>query len=73
MALKLAIVDAETGNRISVGQAIARYIGYIVSMLPMMLGIIWVGIDRRKQGFHDKLAGTVVLRNTAKEQVQFSG
>jgi len=28
-----------------------------------MLGIIWVGIDPKKQGFHDKLAGTVVVRS----------
>jgi uncharacterized RDD family membrane protein YckC len=27
-----------------------------------MLGIIWVAFDKRKQGFHDKLAGTLVVR-----------
>jgi uncharacterized RDD family membrane protein YckC len=27
-----------------------------------MLGIIWVAFDPRKQGWHDKLAGTVVVR-----------
>ncbi len=41
---------------------IGRYFGYYVSILPLMLGIIWVGIDKRKQGWHDKLAGTVVIR-----------
>jgi uncharacterized RDD family membrane protein YckC len=30
-----------------------------------------VGVDQRKQGWHDKLAGTVVIRNTGKESVQF--
>ncbi len=35
------------------------------------LGFIWVGVDQRKQGWHDKLAGTVVIRNTGKESVQF--
>lgn len=72
MALKLKILDANTGDSITVGQAIGRYLGYIVAMLPLMIGIIWVGIDKRKQGLHDKLAGTVVVRNTEKEQVQFS-
>jgi len=71
MALKLTIVDAETGGQPSVGQLIGRYFGYYVSMLPLMMGIIWVGIDRRKQGWHDKLAGTVVIRNTASEPVEF--
>jgi uncharacterized RDD family membrane protein YckC len=45
----------------SAGQLIGRYFGYYVSMIPFMLGLIWVGIDARKQGWHDKLAGTVVI------------
>jgi uncharacterized RDD family membrane protein YckC len=28
-----------------------------------MLGILWVGFDARKQGWHDKLAGTLVVRS----------
>jgi uncharacterized RDD family membrane protein YckC len=36
-----------------------------------MLGIIWIGIDKRKQGFHDKLAGTVVVRDLTEERVEF--
>ena len=62
MILKLRIVDARTGGKPSKGQMIGRYFGYYVSILPLMLGIIWVGIDKRKQGWHDKLAGTVVMR-----------
>lgn len=31
-------------------------------MLPFCVGIIWVAFDKRKQGWHDKLAGTVVIR-----------
>ncbi|MDH4312499.1 MAG: RDD family protein, partial [Gammaproteobacteria bacterium] len=37
-------------------------LGYYVSMLPLMAGIVWVAFDPRKQGWHDKLAGTVVVR-----------
>ncbi|MDR6982625.1 putative RDD family membrane protein YckC [Rheinheimera pacifica] len=71
MATKLEIVDATTGNKMSTGQAIGRYFAYILAALPLGLGLIWVGIDKRKQGWHDKLAGTVVLRNTGKESVKF--
>jgi len=71
MATKLKIVDAQTGNKISVGQAIGRYFAYILSILPLGLGIIWVGIDKKKQGWHDKLAGTVVIRNNQSEPVIF--
>ena len=73
MATKLTIVDAKTGNKPSTGQFVIRYLGYYVSTLPLLLGLIWVGIDKRKQGWHDKLAGTVVLKSTKMEPVKFEG
>jgi len=71
MILKLRIVDAQTGGKPSTGQFIGRYLGYYVSILPLMLGIIWVGLDKRKQGWHDKLAGTVVIRDAGTDPVRF--
>ena len=71
MLLRLRVVDATTGKAISTPKAIGRYLGYYVSAIPLLLGFIWVGIDKKKQGFHDKLAGTVVIRDTAKEPVKF--
>jgi uncharacterized RDD family membrane protein YckC len=71
LLLRLRVVDARSGQAITTRQAILRYLGYYVSMLPLMLGFIWVAFDRRKQGFHDKIAGTVVLRDTSKEAVRF--
>ena len=71
MVLKLTIVDARTGGKPTTGQLIGRYFGYYVSTIPLLLGLIWVGIDKRKQGWHDKLAGTVVVRNTAHKPVRF--
>ena len=71
MALRLRVLDANTGQAISTPKAIGRYFGYYVSALPLLLGFIWVGIDKKKQGFHDKLAGTVVVRDSAKEPVEF--
>ena len=68
MVLRLRIVDAKTGQAITTPKAVGRYLGYYVSILPFMLGIIWVGIDKKKQGFHDKLAGTVVVRDPVKAQ-----
>lgn len=69
--LGLRVVDAGTGRALSTGQAIGRYLGYYVSMLPLFLGFIWIGLDRRKQGFHDKLAGSVVVREAARKPVSF--
>jgi uncharacterized RDD family membrane protein YckC len=62
MLLGLTIVDAKTGKVPSRAQFIGRYFAYYASMIPFFMGFIWVGIDKRKQGFHDKLAGTFVIR-----------
>jgi len=67
---KLKIVDAKTGNKPTTIQFFLRYIGYFLSSI-FFLGFIWIAFDRRKQGWHDKLAGTVVLRNSMEEAVQF--
>lgn len=62
MAIAAQVVDARTGNTLTVGQSILRYLGYFVATLPLFIGIIWVAFDPRKQGWHDKIAGSVVIR-----------
>jgi uncharacterized RDD family membrane protein YckC len=62
MVVGARIVDARTGKAISVTQGLVRYLGYYVSIFPLCLGLLWVAFDPRKQGFHDKLARTVVVR-----------
>ena len=62
IAVGLRIVDVKSGAMPTTGQCIGRYLGYYVSLLPFAAGIVWVAFDSRKQGFHDKLAGTVVVR-----------
>lgn len=71
LLLKISIVDAKTGGKPSTAQWLIRYLSYYISAFVFMLGFIWVGLDRRKQGWHDKLASTVVISNKAKEPVQF--
>jgi uncharacterized RDD family membrane protein YckC len=63
MAIGAKIVDAKTLGKPSTGQLVIRYLGYYVSIIPLMLGILWVGFDARKQGWHDKIAGTLVVRS----------
>jgi uncharacterized RDD family membrane protein YckC len=62
MAIGAKIVDAKTGGKPSTGQFIGRYLCYYLSSLLLGLGFIWVAFDSRKQGWHDKLAGTLVVR-----------
>ena len=48
------------GGKLSWGQAIVRYIGFIISGLALSLGFLWIVFDKKRQGWHDKLARTVV-------------
>jgi uncharacterized RDD family membrane protein YckC len=61
MAISAKIVDARTGGAPSTGTLILRFFAYLVSMIPLGLGFLWIAFDRRKQGFHDKIAKTVVI------------
>lgn len=56
------IVDARTLGRASSGQLVIRYLGYFVNIFCLFLGFIWIIFDPRKQGWHDKMAGTAVVR-----------
>ena len=62
MAISARIVDAATGENPTTAQLVIRYLGYYVSIFPLLAGLIWVAFDPRKQGWHDKMAGTVVVR-----------
>ncbi len=73
MAMSAKIVDAKTGKEPSLGQYIVRYLSYFVSVLPLCLGFLWVAFDSKKQGWHDKIAGTVVIGPKKKtEDVSFT-
>ena len=63
MVFKLRIADAHTLEAPSILQYVARYVGYLVSMIPLLLGYFWVGLDKKKRGFHDMMSRTVVIRS----------
>ena len=63
LLLGCQVLDADSGAPVSAQQPVLRYLGYYVSMLTLMLGFFWIAWDKRKQGFHDKIANTVVLYN----------
>jgi uncharacterized RDD family membrane protein YckC len=66
MLVRGIIVDAETFQPVGFGRLVLRYVAYYVSIIPLLLGFFWVGWDARKQGFHDKIARTVVIRKPIK-------
>ncbi|WP_238582994.1 RDD family protein [Dehalococcoides mccartyi] len=57
--IKVIRVDA---SGVSLGNSIIRFLGLIISTLPLGLGFFWIACDRRKQGWHDKMADTVVVK-----------
>jgi uncharacterized RDD family membrane protein YckC len=61
IAIAARIADAKTGGSPSTARLVVRLFAYIVSALPLCLGFLWIAFDRRKQGWHDKIAGTVVI------------
>lgn len=48
------------GQPLTIRRALLRYLGYWLSAIPLGLGFLWVLVDDRRQGWHDKLAGTYV-------------
>ena len=63
MLLCLKILDEKTGNPLTLQQSMLRYAGYFVSALGLMLGFVSIAFNTKKQGWHDKIARTVVVRD----------
>lgn len=58
MGVRVVTLD---GGSLSLGRSIRRVLGYLVSALALYGGFMWILIDNRRQGWHDKLAGTCVI------------
>jgi uncharacterized RDD family membrane protein YckC len=54
------------GQRLKWGNAIRREIGYWISVI-LYLGYLWILVDNRRQGWHDKIAGTMVVYSWPEE------
>ncbi len=57
------------GKRLNLWNALRRVIGYIVSSI-LFLGYLWILFDNRRQGFHDKLAGTMVVYSWPEDELK---
>jgi uncharacterized RDD family membrane protein YckC len=60
--LGMRVVRARDGGPVGFGAGILRMIGYAISAFIFYLGFIWILFDAQKQGWHDKIAGTVVIQ-----------
>ena len=60
-ALNIKVVKTD-GSQLDLVGAFLRYIGLFISILCFFVGVIWAAFDAQKQGWHDKIAGTYVVR-----------
>ena len=60
-ALGMVVTDVD-GQRISFLRATGRYFGKIVSSIILLIGFIMIAFTERKQGLHDMMAGTLVVK-----------
>lgn len=58
------VADEQSRAPIGWKSAAIRALSYWVSLLPLGLGFLWASWDKRHQGWHDKLAGTLVLNDS---------
>lgn len=58
--LGLRIVTTQ-GRRVPIWRAVLRLAGYVISFATLFLGFLWIVVDNRRQGLHDKIAGTYVI------------
>lgn len=63
--LRIRVVGANDGGPIGSGAAALRYVGSIISAIPCLLGYLWMLWDSNKQTWHDKIASTVVVPESA--------
>ena len=61
MILGLQVVQS-TGEEMTLGIAFLRWVGYFASTVLFYIGFLWIAVDGKKQGWHDKIAGTLVIR-----------
>ena len=64
-ALGIFVTDLG-GNRISFGRATGRYFGKWLSTITFLVGYIMAAFTKKHQALHDLLAGTVVVRKSAR-------
>lgn len=69
LALGIKVSDLN-GQRIGFGRATGRHFGKLISSITLCIGYVMAGFTRRRQALHDKIAGTLVVTQTANaEQV----
>lgn len=68
MMLRIKVIRSD-GSSLTLSYALLRYGGSIICCLTLFVGFIWLAFDSHKQGWHDKIADTYVIKLSLKEAV----
>jgi uncharacterized RDD family membrane protein YckC len=60
---RIRVVRDRDGGPVGFGAAILRLIGYAINGMVLYIGFVWILIDKRRRGWHDLIAGTVVIED----------
>lgn len=60
MMTNTRIVDSNTLEPVTPSRALLRAASYFIAAAPALLGFLWIGVSRRRRGWHDYLSGTVI-------------
>ena len=60
-ALNIRVTKTD-GSYLDYFGAFLRYVGFLISCVVFLIGVIWAAFDAQKQGWHDKIAGTYVVK-----------
>ena len=69
MIMRMEIQDATTGEHMTRKQVVLRFIGYVVSGMALTFGFIWMLFNKKRQGWHDLMANTVVIVKPRKKKL----
>ncbi|MEM5338097.1 RDD family protein [Paraburkholderia azotifigens] len=60
-AVRIRIVDADSGRSMTVKQAALRTVGYLLTFGTLGAGFLWIIFNQKRQALHDRMANTVVI------------
>lgn len=59
--LGLRVVRATTGRRLTIARSLLRTVAYLISLIPLGLGFLWILVSRDRRCWHDHIAGSRVV------------
>lgn len=59
--MRIRVQDEQTGGPVPVARALGRLAALFLGVLLLFVGVLWILVDDRRRGLHDRLAGTVVV------------